>query len=231
MILVMASDFDNLEDDLSGFLRTGKEYANETVIYMTCVNNQPVIFANGGETKVNLSRSLANIKTIYPVTSVIGIGNGASLNQEKGNVGDIFLCESSLQYDVNFMPLGHAQGVVPELSKAIFNSSSELTDTAKTACNIKGLDCMCGKAISADRFVAFTIDSKQLKDEFNADFIDTESGTLGELAYICKIPFAIIKGISNFADDNAVIDYREYKNKANLNSLNVTLNVLDLLTK
>ena len=230
MILVMASDYDNLKEELPEYIKIKEENIRGTKVYKTIINSREVLFVNSGITKVDFTRNFVNIIGKYPVTKVIGIGNAASLN-DCLKIGEVGICDNSLQYDVDFTKLGYKIAKILEIDKSIFYSDRELVKIAQEACKKVCIEYDIGRTISADRFVGNTEKAKKLRKYFEADVLDTECGILGELSYLYCIPTVTVKGISNYGNDCAVEDYSKFRCIANQKSLEVLLAMIEMITK
>lgn len=228
MILVMASDYDNLKEELPECIRTKEEDIRGTKVYKTKINNCDVLFVNSGITKVDFTRNFVNVISKYSITKVIGIGNAASLNNCL-RIGAVGICDNSLQYDVDFTKLGYKLAEIPELNKSIFYSDKELVNIAKEASKNECIEYAIGRTISADRFICNTGEAEKLEECFDADVLDTECGILGELSYLYCIPVVTVKGISNYGNNCATEDYRKYRCIANQKSLSVALAMIKML--
>lgn len=230
MILVMASDYDNLKEELSECIKIKEENIRETEVYKAKINNYNVLFVNSGITKVDFTRNFVNVIGKYPVTKVIGIGNAASLS-DCLKMGEVGICDNSLQYDVDFTKLGYKIAEIPELNKSIFYTDEELVNIAKEASKKECIRYATGRTISADRFISNTREAEELKKCFEADVLDTECGILGELSYLYCIPVVTVKGISNYGNNCAVEDYEKYRCVANKKSLKIVLTMLEIMNK
>ena len=116
MILVMASDYDNLKEELPECVRTKEENIRGTKVYKAKINDNDILLVNSGITKVDFTRNLVNVIGKYTVTKIIGIGNAASLDNCL-KIGEVGICSNSLQYDVDFTKLGYKIAEIPELNK------------------------------------------------------------------------------------------------------------------
>lgn len=229
MILVMASDYDNLKEELPKCMRA-KENIRGTEVYRTKINDNDVLFVNSGITKVDFTRNFTNVIGKYPITQVIGIGNAASLDKCL-KIGEVGICADSLQYDVDFTKLGYEIAEIPELDKSVFYSDKELVKIAKESSEKECIGYAVGRTISADRFVSNTKEAENLRKCFETDVLDTECGILGELSYLYCIPTVTVKGICNYGDNCAVEDYEKYRNMANKKSLQVALTMIEMISK
>lgn len=230
MILVMASDYDNLKEELPECVKAKEENIRGTKVYKVQIYDKDVLFVNSGITKVDFTRNFVNVIEKYPVTKVIGIGNAASLD-DCLKIGEVGICSNSLQYDVDFTKLGYKIAEIPQLNKSIFYSDNELVKIAKEASEKECIEYAVGRTISADRFVSNTKETEELKDCFEANVLDTECGILGELSYLYNIPTVTVKGICNYGNNCAVEDYKKYRCMANQKALKIALTMIEMLSK
>lgn len=230
MILVMASDYDNLKEELPKCVRIKEENIRGTKVYEVKINDDDVLFVNSGITKVDFTRNFVNVIEKYPVTKVIGIGNAASLKNCL-KIGEVGICSNSLQYDVDFTKLKYKIAEIPALNKSIFYSDKELVKIAKEASEKELIGYAIGRTISADRFVSDNKELEELKKYFEADVLDTECGILGELSYLYCIPIVTLKGICNYGNNYAVEDYEKYRCMANQKSLKIALTMIEMMNE
>ncbi len=225
MILILATDFDNLANGVGQFTTAQSTKINEVKALSAQVNSQKVLIVGSGSTKVELASTVASILAECPVEAIICVGNTAALCNNV-SMCTVAICEEAIQHDVNFCPLGCPAGVIPEVNRAVFCASDELVCLAKEAAREERIRCETGRCISGDQFVACTEEACSLRNKFNADFLDTESGTVGQLAYMNNIPFVSIKGVCNYADCNAVCDYRRCRQQANWKAMKVAMELI-----
>ena len=73
----------------------------------------------------------------------------------------------------------------------------------------------------------FFVDSKEKKkwicDTFDAYCAEMEGAAVAQAAYLNKIPYLIVRAISDKADDSAHMDYGEFEAKAVEHSVNLML--------
>lgn len=231
MILVMATDMDNLYEHLAEYFDpVNTTVINGTTVYSVTVNNETVIFIQAGTTKVDITRNFANAFINNDITEIICTGNCAMLCSCAGEIGDIAIISKSFQYDVQFMPLGFCKAEIPCLDKSCFESDADLIRSAKDASEDSNLcySVVCG--ISADRFNACSEEALRLRHCFDADALDTECGVIGEISYLYGIPSVVVKGVSNYANNDAVCQYKENRCRANVTSLSVAITMVNCMT-
>ena len=76
--------------------------------------------------------------------------------------------------------------------------------------------------MTGDQFVA----SKEVKDHIKTNFdglcTEMEGAAIAQAAWLNKIPFVIIRAISDKADDSAEMDYPTFERQAIIHSVRLT---------
>jgi len=211
--LVLCCGFENLPQLLAG--ETGEVRAVQSPVpaYSLAAQGQALLFAQAPSTKVALARAVTLLLKTHPVTRLICLGCAGALSLEP-EPGAIAIGGDALQYDVDFVGLGYPAATVPHTGASVFACDKSLITAAQSAAAALELKCHVGRFVSADRFLACDTQRHNLRAAFLADFADTESGSAGELAAAHDLPFAIIKGVSNFANYRADADHPLYRAKA-----------------
>ena len=209
MILFVNTDMNSIYTMLGKYIYLRYKVIDGTPVYMAKINKQYILFANVGQTKVEIARVISNIINDLYISAIIVTGNEASLNPNYAKVGDLAINTSMIEYDVDYTAAGFEKGYIPDLNREIFYSNRKLINYAVKAARINEYDSKYGRVISGDSFISDSYKAEVLGNEFKAQFVDNESAILGELAFIYKIPIISIKGISNYADDNALKIYKE----------------------
>ena len=60
------------------------------------------------------------------------------------------------------------------------------------------------------------------RKRFNGSCTEMEGAAIAQAAYLNKIPFLIVRAISDKADDSASMDYPEFERQAIIHSTNLT---------
>jgi len=85
-----------------------------------------------------------------------------------------------------------------------------------------------GRVLTGDQFITNrTLKSLHyLYDDLAGDAVEMEGASVGLVATVNKVPFLLIRVISDKADAYAHIDFKSFLPKASRNSLNFTRHVL-----
>lgn len=182
-----------------------------------------------GVGKVNAALCVQILADLFQVTHIINTGVAGSLNARL-DIGDILISRDALYHDVDAAIWGYQPGEVPQLGLREFPADERLATLAKEACEQVNPDihAVIGRVASGDQFIAEKQVKQKLTDTFQADCTEMEGTAIAHGAYLNKIPFVIIRAISDKADDSAEIEYPVFEQAAARHSANL---VKALVTK
>ena len=135
--------------------------------------------------------------------------------------GDIVISTDAVQHDMDATGFGYKPGVIPRMETSCFKADPTLVRAAKAACEkaVPEIQAFTGRIVSGDQFIS----DRAVKDRITAQFggmcTEMEGAAIAQAAYLNKIPFVIIRAISDKADDSAVVDYPAFERQAILHSV------------
>ncbi len=156
----------------------------------------------------------------FGVDYVINTGIAGSLNA-KIDIGDIVISSDVLHHDVDATGFGYAVGQIPRMDTLSFQADEQLIELAKAACKkvVPSIGAHVGRIVSGDQFIS----DKAVKDKITANFkgycTEMEGAAIAQAAYLNKVPFLILRAISDKADDSATLDYPTFEKQAIANSV------------
>lgn len=174
-----------------------------------------VVAVKSGIGKVNAAMCTQILATYFKVDAVINSGVAGALNNEV-NIGDVVLSTDALQHDMDATGFGYAPGVIPRMEISTFPADERLLELAETSCKkaVPEIGVFRGRVVSGDQFIT----SKEIKDRLISTFqgycTEMEGAAIAQAAYLNKIPYLVIRAISDKADDSASMDYGEFEKKA-----------------
>ena len=102
-----------------------------------------------------------------------------------------------------------------------------LVDLAlKAGESLEGHNVFTGPVASGDRFVSSTEEKNKIWTHFKAYCAEMEGGAVAHVCYLNKIPFVIIRSISDSADEKSNMSYEEFLHIAARNSSIILENML-----
>lgn len=177
------------------------------LFYHLNIGDKHIVVVLSGIGKVNSSHAATLMINLYRPKLIISTGVSGGLG--KSHALDIVVASATCQHDVDTTALGDAPGFVSTVNKVYFETDKAVSDIF---CKI--LNCKSGILASGDCFVADYNLSKKITETFNAVACDMESGAIGQVCFIEKIPYTAIRCISDGAGEFAGLSYLEMLDKA-----------------
>ncbi len=176
------------------------------------LNGASVVIVRSGVGKVNAALCTQILADIFQVTHIINTGVAGSLNA-KLDIGDILVSTDALHHDVDATIFGYQPGEVPQLGLREFPADERLVKLALEACEKTNPDIKAvpGRVLSGDQFISSREVKDRLISEYQGDCAEMEGASIAHGAYLNKIPFVIIRAISDKADDSAEMDYPTFE--------------------
>ena len=196
------------------------------------LNGKEVVIVRSGIGKVNAAICTQILVDDYKVSAVINTGIAGSLRNEI-NIGDIVLSTDALEHDMEATAFGYPVGQIPRMDTLSFVADEKLRGIAKTACEkvIPEVSVFEGRVVSGDQFISDKSKKKWLIQTFAGFCTEMEGAAIAQAAWLNKIPFVIIRAISDKADDSASVDYPTFEAKAIENSVKLMLEMCNMLAK
>jgi len=191
----------------------------------------PVVVVQCGVGKVNAALCVQTLCDCFGVTHVVNTGVAGSLDA-KLDIGDFVISRDAMYHDFDCGPLNYPVGQVPGLPVRAFPADAALISHAFAAAdNLCPGHAHIGTVASGDQFVC----SKERKAEIiantNGVCTEMEGAAIAHGAWRNKIPFVIIRAISDKADDSAEMDYPTFEAIAAKRCAEVTQMMAEALAK
>lgn len=179
------------------------------------LEGKPCVVVRSGIGKVNAAICTQILADDYGIDLVINTGVAGSLKAEI-NIGDLVISEDALQHDVDATGFGYAYGVIPRMETSVFKAEKDITELAVKVCREVNPDIgvFSGRVVSGDQFISDRERKSWIGEQFHGLCTEMEGGAIAQAAYLNKIPFLIIRAISDKADDSAHMDYGAFEEKA-----------------
>ncbi|GAA3996415.1 5'-methylthioadenosine/adenosylhomocysteine nucleosidase [Deinococcus rubellus] len=172
------------------------------------LDGHPVLITEGGIGKVNAAMTTAAL-IAAGASQVIFTGVAGGVHPEL-RVGDIVVSTDCLQHDVDVTALGYELGVVPGESLS-WAADAALRDLAlEAARELEGIRAVEGRIASGDQFVASREKVQWLWQTFGAACAEMEGAAVAQVCAKHGVPFVVIRSVSDTADHDAQVDYREF---------------------
>jgi adenosylhomocysteine nucleosidase len=149
----------------------------------------------------------------FNVTHILNIGVGGSLS-EKLNICDLGIATGVVQHDMDTSPLGDPLGLISGINIIKFPCDEKNVLLIEQAAKNLGINSLKGVIASGDSFVASNDKKDFIKKNFDGIVCEMEGGAIGQVCYINKVPFNVIRAVSDNADGSADMDFPQFTKKA-----------------
>lgn len=192
--------------------------------YKGLLNGKEAVVVRSGIGKVNAAICTQILADDFHVDAVINTGIAGSLNKDI-NIGDIVLSTDTLEHDMDAVSFGYPLGQIPRMDTLSFSADAHLREVALAACKkaLPSVTAFEGRIVSGDQFVSSKEKKDWLVENFGGYCTEMEGAAIAHAAYLNKIPFLIIRAISDKADDSASMDYPAFEAMAIKNSVTLIL--------
>jgi len=202
------------------------ERANMT-FYDGDLLGKKVVVVTCGIGKVNAAICTQILIDRFRVDKIINVGIAGGLNQEI-YPGDIVVANNLVQHDVDVTFFGEPLGQISRMNTFDFTCDENLVEKAKLAIDkIKDANGFVGRVVSGDQFVSEAEKQKFLGEHFGAHACEMEGASIGQVCYLNKIPFVVIRSISDNAINGTHMDYEKFSPLAIKNSVAILKDMLE----
>jgi adenosylhomocysteine nucleosidase len=133
------------------------------------------------------------------------------------NVGDVVVADALLQHDMDASPL------FPRHEVPLYGRDRFATDAAMSGALVQASTAMladigmpgarvhCGLVVSGDRFVSGRAENDALCRRLpDALAVEMEGAALAQVCHDFGVPFAVVRTVSDRADDDAHVDFNRF---------------------
>lgn len=188
--------------------------------YQGTLNGREIVVVRSGIGKVNAGLCAQILIDVFHVNRLINTGIAGSLKADI-DIGDIVISSDALQHDMDARNFGYARGEIPRMDTVSFPADSDLISIAKTACEEANPDIkvFVGRIVTGDQFIAERTVKNEIASWTEGYCTEMEGAAIAQAAYLNKVPFVIVRAISDKADDSASMDYPTFEQQAILHSV------------
>ena len=184
------------------------------------LNGKDVVVVRSGIGKVNAAVCTQILADDFKVDYVINTGIAGSLKAEI-DIADVVISSDVLHHDMDATGFGYALGQIPRMDTLSFKADERLIELAKESCAkaVASVGVHVGRVVSGDQFISDKAVKDRISSEFAGYCTEMEGAAIAQAAYLNKVPFVILRAISDKADDSATMDYPTFEKQAIANSV------------
>ncbi len=198
--------------------------------YAGKLSNREVVLVRGGIGKVNAAVCTQILIDCFHVDAIINTGVAGALSDEL-EIGDIVISRDALQHDFDATGFGYEKGTIPRMAESCFKADKGLIHIAEKASQVLSVktNIFTKRIVSGDQFISDKEKKKVLIGEFDGFCTEMEGAAVAQACYLNKIPFVIIRSISDKADDSAEMNYSQFTQIAAANSCKLIEKMVEIM--
>ena len=170
------------------------------------IGNTTVIVVQCGVGMVNAATCAQVLVDRFGVGALLNTGIAGSLDASI-NIGDIVVADDAANHIMDVCNLGYAAGQTPGLDTLAFPCSPALSKSVVAAASAIGATTHTGRVASGYRFVRDNFEKQRITETFGAKCCEMEGAAIGQVCYVNRVPFCVLRAISDSADGSSHMDY------------------------
>lgn len=180
----------------------------ENKYYEGTYNGKEVVVAYSKIGKVFATLTATILIEKFKCDKLLFSGVAGAISDEL-KIGDLIIADGLCQHDLDITAFGHPFGYVPEGDVCIPTDVS-LRNIAKEVAKDKDLKLVEGIIATGDQFVANSERKDWIGKTFKAHALEMEGASVAVVCSSLKIPFFILRAISDSADMDASFNFDEF---------------------
>ncbi len=177
----------------------------------------PVVVVKSGIGKVNAALCAQRLILQFGVTHIINTGIAGAMASGLG-VLDVVVSKDAVYHDMDATGFGYKKTQIPQMKTSAFKADKKMIDAATIAfAELKeaaGHQLVVGRIASGDQFISDRSQKDEIRRSCKPACVEMEGTAIAHAAYLNKIPFAIIRCMSDMADDTGEKTYSFNETKA-----------------
>ena len=174
-----------------------------------------VVLLECGVGKVNAAVGTQIMIDLFKPDVIINSGIAGSLSKDL-LIGDIVISSDCVEHDINCTALDEPRGQIwlPGEKRIDIPADETVCEKLAECCQNLGAHVKVGRIATGDMFIVYKRQREFIALEFDALCCEMEGGAVGHVCYMNKVPFAILRSISDDFKFNKVENYEEFKQLA-----------------
>lgn len=203
-----------MKEEVNGIIDLMDNRVKETIGPMNFIQgtleNKSCVVAVCNPGKVNSAICAQTMILNFNLRAMINVGVAGGIGNNV-RIGDVVLAKDVVQYDLDTTELGDARGMICGLNIVRIPTSVYINNKImEISKKIKDTNFHSGTISTGDRFISDRLFLNKIKKEFGAIACEMEGGSIGQVCYINEVDFAVIRVISDNADNDSPIDYANF---------------------
>lgn len=213
-----------MESETSAIIREMEKAESKEVSGVRFVRGtwggKEVVVATCGVGKVFAALCTEAMILHYQPECIINTGVAGALDSRL-EILNVVIATQVVQHDMDTSPLGDPVGLLSGINKVELPADPKLIKAFQKAADAIGATAVQGVVASGDQFIAEQQKKNLIRTRFGAACCEMEGAAIGQVCYLNKVPFAILRAISDGAGEEASMDFPVFAKKAARQSINI----------
>ena len=168
------------------------------------IHGVDVVVVRSGLGKVNAALCAQRLALQFGCTNIINTGVAGAMAHGLG-VMDFVVSTDAVYHDMDAVGFGYELGQVPQMSVFSFEADKGMIEAAKKAFADLGLSkehqMIEGRIATGDQFISDKAAKAKIAENFSPACVEMEGAAIAHACYLNKVPFVILRCMSDMADD------------------------------
>ena len=142
----------------------------------------------------------------YNPACIINTGVAGTLTDAL-DIGSIAVSSAMVQHDMDTSAIGDPVGLISGINMIEIPADAELSAQLSSCAAKMSVKTVTGVIASGDQFVASVARKAFITEQFGAIACEMEGAAIGQVCYVNKVPFCVLRAISDSADGSSHMDY------------------------
>ncbi|PRY83941.1 5'-methylthioadenosine/adenosylhomocysteine nucleosidase [Alkalibacterium olivapovliticus] len=227
IIAAMEQELKVLTDQLDNMTQT--TIANQH-FYEGQIEQVQVVLVQSGIGKVNAAIATTLLINSFKADSIIntgsagGIGNGLK-------VGDLVIATELTYNDADARAFGYSFGQIPQMPE-LYDADAHMIGIIGEAAEASNWRVKNGLIVTGDSFISSKDKINEIRQHFSEALVTEMEGTaVAQTCYQFNIPFAVVRAVSDVADEEASLSFNDFIDLAGQKSADMVIQFLKLVKK
>ena len=197
--------------------------------YQGQLDGNDVVIVQSGIGKVAAALATAILIDKFQPDYVVNTGSAGGFDPSL-KVGDIVVSSEVRYHDVDVTAFGYEIGQLPSNPAAYIPHQTLVSAAQQGIASLDNINAMIGLITTGDTFMTKADDIAKARANFpTMAAVEMEGAAIAHTCHQFKVPFVIIRSLSDIAGAESPTSFDEYLETASVNSSNLVINMLNAL--
>ncbi|MBQ8163086.1 MAG: 5'-methylthioadenosine/adenosylhomocysteine nucleosidase [Clostridia bacterium] len=211
-----------MDIEVNGLISEMSEKSSENISGIDFIRGKlygkEIVVAKCGIGKVFASVCTQTMILKYSPEFIINSGVAGTLCDQL-SVMDTIIATKVVQHDMDTSPLGDPQGLISGINVVYIDTDKNISEKIINSAKGLNINTSCGIIASGDQFIANVQRKAEIANYFGALACEMEGASVGQVCYVNKVPFAIMRTISDGKGE--ALDYNTFAKAAASQSIEI----------